>query len=192
MLPGAESKRFGIGCLNRIDDDVGGLGLINRAQNTFRGWIPGEYRFHSSAEALVLADALLQTISPQFDLLGGFLARDIKHTAPAMLQASRYLKQQGRLADARLTSQQHQGSGNEAAAQNPVEFRVAGGYPGAGRQWRSRLNEQVLPPGRHGPCRTLRGLSPRRTNSSSRSPGSAPAIWPRNSRTTGTRTPSEF
>ena len=72
------------------------------------------------------------------------------------------MQQQGRLADARIAAQQHQGAGHEAATENPIQFAVTTGQAPQGlfahRSDRfgalgsTGALDPFLPPGRQGPA----------------------------------------
>ena len=72
-----------------------------------------------------IADA--EPIAARLDLMLGFFARRVEHRADALREVRRRLQQQRGLADARLAAEQHQRSGNDAAAQHAIEFADAGG-----------------------------------------------------------------
>jgi hypothetical protein len=68
-----------------------------------------------------------QPVAARLDLVFRLLARGIEHRTDVVGEVGRRLQQQGRLAYARLAAEQDQGSGDNAAAQHPVELVDAGG-----------------------------------------------------------------
>ena len=77
---------------------------------------------------------------PEAHLPAGLLAGGIEHGPPARCEAGRGLQQQGRLPDAWLAADEHQGARDEAAAQDPVELsqthrKARHVLVGQGRQW---------------------------------------------------------
>ena len=85
----------------------------------------------------------LQALSAQRDLLAGFLAADVDHAADHLAalgrsalaacgrggrsQVGERLQQQGGLADARVATDQHDPTADQAAAEHAVEFIQPGG-----------------------------------------------------------------
>jgi len=69
------------------------------------------------------ADAL----GPQPDLAGGLLAGDVEHGLSALRCPRCDVEQQRGLPRAWLARDQHDGAGDEPAAEHPVELRDAGG-----------------------------------------------------------------
>ena len=65
-------------------------------------------------------------LGPQPHLGDGFLARDVDDALALAGQGGQGLKQQRRLADARIAADQHAGARHEAAARHPVQFADAG------------------------------------------------------------------
>ena len=71
-----------------------------------------------------IADA--EPIAARFDLMLGFFAGRIQHGADRLREVRGGLQQQRRLADARLAAEQHERSGNDAAAEHAIELADAG------------------------------------------------------------------
>jgi hypothetical protein len=67
-----------------------------------------------------------QSHCPQLHLLPRFFGADVEG-AVLLGQAVGDLEQQGGFANARIAANQHQGTGDNAAAQNPIEFQIARG-----------------------------------------------------------------
>ena len=70
-----------------------------------------------------------ETTGTQARLLDGFLARDVENRPAGSGDAGRGLQQQGRLADARITPDQHGGRRHQATAQHAIQFGYSGRTP---------------------------------------------------------------
>ena len=89
----------------------------------------GEYLFQPDfREQLELPGIQGQAPRAQGDLLAGFLAAHVEHLRRAGEHRQR-LQEQGTLADARITADQHHAAGDQTAAERAVELADAGRQP---------------------------------------------------------------
>ena len=126
----------------------------------------------------------------------GFLARAVEHRPGRARHVRRRLQQQRRLADAGLAAEQHERSGDDAAAEHAIEFvdaradaarAVRSRCPSTGARCRARrrARSDARPARRPRPPRPAG--APRRASSTRRTRSSAPASWATARRTPGRR-----
>ena len=107
--------------LHRVDDEQVGLDRVDVAEHGRQVGLGGQEEVVAQG-----ADAL----GPQPHLGGRLLTGDVERAA-ALGEPRGHVEQQGRLADARLAGEQHDGARHQAAAEHPVEL-VDAGRDGAG------------------------------------------------------------
>ena len=107
--------------LHRVDDDQVGLERVDLAEHRREVGLAGEVEG---------AGHRLDALGAGAHLGGGLLAADVEHPALAVLARAGGpggdVEQQGRLADAGLAGDEHDGAGHDAAAEHPVELRHPG------------------------------------------------------------------
>ena len=111
---GRRLDQIGVDRLDRVDDHQVGALLFELRHDVFEQRLGVDH-------AGVVADA--DTVGAHLDLLGRLLARDVEGFQPVVGQCD--LQAERRFADARFAAQQHERSGNQTAAQHPVDLGVA-------------------------------------------------------------------
>ena len=118
-------QRIAVHRLDRIDDDQSRRRTgVKSGEN-----VPNRGRGGERDRSLCHAEAA----GAKADLIGGFLARDIRDADPAQRHSPGGLKEQRRLANARVAADQHRRPGDEPAAECAVEFGDAGRRPRGNR-----------------------------------------------------------
>ena len=101
--------------LDRVDDHEFGFRLVDRGDDVRQRRL--------GMEPQTVADGT-QPLRPTLDLVGALLRRDVQRRS---VPRGEQLEQQRALADARLTTQQRDRAGDQAATEHPVEFDDRGG-----------------------------------------------------------------
>ena len=139
-----------------------------------------------------------EPVAARLDLMLRFLAGAVEHRPDRVREMRRGLQQQRRLADARLAADQHERSGNDAAAQHAIELVDAGRRAAPTRRCRFLRTAAAAP---WPPMRTCAAAlaaaapapapsapaAPRRASSTRRTRDSAPATSATARRTPGRR-----
>ena len=117
------------------------------------------------------------SLRPHFNLLQGLLPGNIKYLFLLFGQEPAHLQQQGGFPDSRISSHKHKGSGDNSAAQHPVQLSDS-------RQdtlffFHGYFRKRTVLPCAPRQCSWKRPSSPAPPQSCSRygSPGTAPSIW---------------
>lgn len=106
-------QRFGRDGLYGVDDDQVGTGILDVDVNLFE-------RCLANDEAV--GRLFGQALGTQLQLAGAFFARDVEHAF--LCQSQNGLQHQGRFADTRLATYQHQRALHQSAAQHAVQLGV--------------------------------------------------------------------
>ncbi len=178
--PGADGDGGGVHGLDRVQGQEGRLDLFHHLEDVFQAGFRGHQQ---------LGRLESQAVGPKFELDLGFFPGNVEADKPPPAEPVQDLEDEGGLADARVAAHQDHGALDHGASQGAVEFADAGdpahlrggfkveqglGLAASGGQ----LARRSGPPG---------PPSLRPWNSRRRTPGSAPAIWPPGSRSSGRR-----
>ena len=130
-----------------------------------------------------------EPLGPQPELARRLLGAGVDHLPSPRREPLRELQQKGRLADPRLAGQEHRAARHDAAAEHAVELRQPRRRPRhllllhLRQRYERRGRRRSAGRRRRGPALA----APRRSSTSSRTPGSAPATSSTGSRRPGRR-----
>ena len=105
---------FGVYGLDGIDDNYFGMEVLDLCENVLQGCL--------AKDMDIFAVAFSYALGPHLQLVGALFATYIKDSAFGHVEDG--LEGERTLADARLTSQENDGTGNHSTAQHTIEFIV--------------------------------------------------------------------